>query len=149
MPSRGYGILMLDASRKRIRFSAGERQRLLWNTHLVWITNWLFANDFLKERELWGITYYLFDLPDPVLYGVAALAAVSTLAVGRDFFVNWRVGRKLPANGLLAYIAAAYVWLLLGAFRPGASPGHPHVPLPAIHGRGLALPAQRGERTAS
>ena len=115
---QGYGILMLDASRKRIRFSVGERQRLLWNTHLIWITNWLFANDFLKERELWGITYYLFDLPDPALYAVAALAAVSTLAVGRDFFVNWRVGRKLPANGLLAYIAATYVWLLLVRFDP-------------------------------
>ena len=115
---QGYGILMLDAACKGIRFSAGERQHLLLNTHLIWITNWLFANDFLSEKELWGITYYMFDLPDPILYAVAALATVSTLAVGRDFFAKWRTCRELPVNGLLAYIAAAYVWLLFVRFDP-------------------------------
>ena len=115
---QGYGILMLDASRKGMRFDAGERRRLLWNTHLIWITNWLFANDALREKELWGITYYLLDLPDPVLFAAAALATVSTLAVGRDFFLKWRRGGPLPLNGILAYVAAAYVWLLFVRFDP-------------------------------
>ena len=115
---QGYGILMLDSACKGIRFSAGERKRLLWNTHLIWITNWLFANDVLSEKELWGITYYMFDLPDPILYAVATLATVSTLLVGRDFFTRWRNGRVLPVNGLLAYVAAAYVWLLFVRFDP-------------------------------
>ena len=115
---QGYGILMLDAARKGIRFNAGERQRLLWNTHLIWVTNWLFANDVLSERELWGITYYLFDLPDPLLYTVAALATISTFAVGCDVFAKWRTGRKLPVNGLLAYIAGGYVWLMFVRFDP-------------------------------
>ena len=115
---QGYGILMLDAARKGIRFNAGERRRLLWNTHLIWITNWLFANDVLSEQEFWGINYYLLDLPDPLLFAVAALATVSTLAVGRDFFGKWRTGRKLPLNGLLAYVAAGYVWLLFVRFDP-------------------------------
>ena len=115
---QGYGILMLDSACKGIRFSAGERQRLLWNTHLIWITNWLFANDVLSKRDLWGITYYMFDLPDPILYAVAALATVSTLLVGRDFFARWRTYRVLPVNGLLAYVAAAYVWLLFVRFDP-------------------------------
>ena len=115
---QGYGILMLDAARKGFRFDAGERQRLLWNTHLIWVTNWLFANDMLSEKELWGINYYLLDLPDPILFAVAALATISTLAVGRDFFAKWRTGKKLPVNGLLAYVAAGYVWLLLARFDP-------------------------------
>ena len=60
----------------------------------------------------------MFDLPDPILYAVAALATVSTLAVGRDFFAKWRTCRELPVNGLLAYVAAAYVWLLFVRFDP-------------------------------
>ena len=56
---QGFGILMLDAARKGVRFSAGERRRLLWNTHLVWLAFWLLINDTLAPQELWGITYYL------------------------------------------------------------------------------------------
>ena len=115
---QGYGILMLDAARKGLRFAPRARRRLLWNTHLAWITFWLFANEMLKARELWGITYYFFDLPDPLLFTMAALVTVSTLAVGRDLLALWRAERVLPVNGLLAYIAAGYVWLLVGRLDP-------------------------------
>lgn len=60
---QGYGILMLDDARKGMRFGAGERRRLLWNTHLAWFTWWLVANDAIKAKEVWGITYYLVDRP--------------------------------------------------------------------------------------
>ena len=115
---QGYGILMLDAARKGVRFGAPERRRLLWNTHLVWVVNWLAANDALKAEELWGITYYLIDVPDPLLVAMAALVAVSTLAVGRDLFVKWRSTGALPVNGLLAYVAAVYVWLAVSRLDP-------------------------------
>ena len=71
----------------------------------------LAANDALKAEELWGITYYLIDVPDPLLVAMVAAVAVSTLAVGRDLFSKWRTERALPLNGLLAYVAAVYVWL--------------------------------------
>ena len=115
---QGYGILMLDASRKGLRFAPDARRRLLWNTHLAWVANWLFVNDLLAARELWGITYYLIDVPDPLLSGMIALVAVSTLAVGRDLFALWRAERALPVNGLLAYVAAVYVWLAAGRLDP-------------------------------
>ena len=115
---QGFGILMLDAALKGIRFGANERRRLLWNTHLVWVTYWLAANDLLRQKELWGLTYYLLDVPDPLLVAMAALAVVSTLAVGRDLFLRWRAERTLPLNGLVAYAAAVYVWLLVGRIDP-------------------------------
>ena len=111
---QGYGILMLDAARKGIRFGPAERRRLLWNTHLTWVTHWLLANDLLAAKELWGITYYLIDVPDLFLVAMVAAVAVSTLAVGRDLFATWRTERALPLNGLLAYAAAVYVWLAIG-----------------------------------
>ena len=115
---QGYGILMLDSAMKGIRFGANVRRRLLWNTHLVWVTYWLAANDLLRQKELWGLTYYLLDVPDPLLVAMAALAVVSTLAIGRDLFVRWRAERTLPLNGLVAYAAAVYVWLLVGRLDP-------------------------------
>ena len=115
---QGYGILMLDAARKGIRFGANERQRLLWNTHLAWVVNWLAANDALAAEELWGITYYLLDMPDPLLVAMVALVAVSTLAVARDLLAMWRTQRTLPMNGLLAYVAAVYVWLAVSRIDP-------------------------------
>ena len=115
---QGYGILMLDAARKGIRFRPAERRRLLWNTHLTWVMYWLVANDALAAKELWGITYYLIDVPDPFLVAMVAAVAVSTLAVGRDLFATWRSERALPLNGLLAYVAAVYVWLAVSRTDP-------------------------------
>ena len=115
---QGYGILMLDAARKGLRFAPDARRRLLWNTHLAWVANWLAVNDLLAAKELWGITYYLIDVPDPLLFGMIALVAVSTLVVGRDLFALWRAERALPVNGLLAYLAAVYVWLAVGRLDP-------------------------------
>ena len=115
---QGYGILMLDAALKGIRFGAGERRRLLWNTHLTWVTYWLLANDMLQERELWGLTYYMLDVPDPLLFVMVGLVAVSTLAVGCDLHATWRAHRVLPFNGLVAYVAAVYVWLMVGRLDP-------------------------------
>ena len=115
---QGYGILMLDAGRKGLRFGTPERRRLLWNTHLAWVVNWVAANDALAAEELWGITYYLLDVPDPLLAAMVALVAVSTLAVARDLFAMWRTQSTLPINGLLAYVAAVYVWLAVSRIDP-------------------------------
>ena len=115
---QGYGILMLDAARKGLRFGAGERRRLLWNTHLAWLTWWLIANDAIKAKELWGMTYYLLDVPDALLVAMVSLTGVSTLVVVRDLFVRFRVEGALPINGLIAYVAAVYVWLMIGRLDP-------------------------------
>ena len=115
---QGYGILMLDAGRKGVRFGTHERRRLLWNTHLAWVVIWLAANDALAAKEMWGITYYLIDVPDTLLAAMVALAAVSTLAVARDLLAMWRMQRTLPVNGLFAYVAAVYVWLAVSHLDP-------------------------------
>lgn len=115
---QGFGILMLDAARKRVRFSARERRRLLWNTHLVWVTFWLLINDTLAPQEMWGITYYLIDVPEFLRSAMLGLVAVSALAVGCDLLRKWRTEGALPFNGLVAYAATVYAWVLIGRFDP-------------------------------
>ena len=115
---QGFGILMLDAARKGVRFSAGERRRLLWNTHLVWLAFWLLINDTLAPQELWGITYYLIDVPEAVRSAMLGLVAVSALVVGCDVLRKWWAEGGLPFNGLVAYAATVYAWVLIGRFDP-------------------------------
>ena len=115
---QGFGILMLDAARKGVRFSTGERRRLLWNTHLIWVTFWLMINDTLVKQELWGITYYLIDVPESVRSAMLGVVVLSALVVGYDFLRKWRMERTLPVNGIVAYAATVYAWVLIGRFDP-------------------------------
>lgn len=115
---QGYGILMLDAARKGVRFPAATRLWLLRNTHLVWFTWWLVANDALKAKQLWGIEYYLLDIPDAILVPTVALAALSTAAAAWRLSAACRAAGAVPVNGLVAYVAAAYVWLYAGRLDP-------------------------------
>ena len=115
---QGFGILMLDAARKGVRFSAGERKRLLWNTHLIWVTFWLMINDTLVTQEMWGITYYLIDVPESLRTAMLVFVVLSALLVGYDFLRKWRAERTLPVNGIVAYAATVYAWVLIGRFDP-------------------------------
>ena len=115
---QGYGILMVAAAHSGTRFDAGERRRLLCNTHLAWVTLWLLANNALAARNYWGLTYFMFDTPDALLAALVIAVAVSTALVGRDFLLKWRAERALPVNGLVAYAAAVYVWLPVGLADP-------------------------------
>ena len=140
---QGYGILMLDAGRKGLRLTGTERRWLLGNTHLVWFTWWLVANDALQAKDLWGIEYYLLDIPDVVMIPMLTLAALSTAATAlapdgglpADGYVSRQRPRRLCRGRLHLAVRRA----------PGS---HPPVrravlPLAAIHGRGLALSTQR------
>ena len=113
---QGYGILMVDAANQGTHFSPAERRRLLWNTHLTWVALWLMANDAFAANHLWGLTYLVFDVPDAILAGILLAVALSTALVGRDFWMKWRAGRALPANGLIAYVCAVYIWLAISRF---------------------------------
>ena len=115
---QGFGILMLDAGRKGTVFSAKERRHLLWNTHLTWLTAWLVANRELATRDFWGLTYYMFETPDPILYAMWSVNAVSAAVVVRDLAARWLAERRLPVNGLVAYVSSVYIWMIVGRLDP-------------------------------
>ena len=115
---QGYGILILDSVRNGVRFDFHERRWLLWNTHLAWFTWWLVANDALSSKSLWGIEYYVLDVPDALLIPMVSLVAVSTGVVGWRIVARCRTADSLPVNGLVAYVAAVYVWLFVGRLDP-------------------------------
>ena len=115
---QGFGILMLDAAYKGVAFDARERRNLLVNTHLSWVTLYLWVNNAVAAKHYRGLTYYAFDTPDALLWTMAALTAASLVVVAWDILRKWARGRILPLNGVIAYVSAVYVWLVLARFDP-------------------------------
>jgi hypothetical protein len=119
---QGYGILMLDAALKKRFFDAFEKKVFLVNAYATWVCNWMVANMLVRESDTWGLKAYTIAIPAPILYLSMALAAATLLA---SAFVLVRKGvirrQPLPFNGVVAYIAALYVWLF-ASIHPVISP---------------------------
>lgn len=115
---QGYGMLMVDAALKRQYFTAPEKKALLVNCYAVWITSWLGFNDYVSEQQLWGLHYFTFDLPDPIVVAAAAVALATGATAGWMLLSRWRSTRRLPLNGVVAYAVSLYVWLLFVGINP-------------------------------
>jgi hypothetical protein len=116
---QGYGMLMVDAALKRLYFQRGEKRILLINSLTVWLTSWVLVNVTLKTSGLWGIQYYMFDFPPTLVIiglGLSGGTSILTLLVlARRFQAN---GQSLPWNGVVAYVASLYLWLLFVRTNP-------------------------------
>ena len=110
---QGYGMLMLDSVLKRRFFAETEKKVLLWNAYAVWFLSWLLANAYAYKADYWGISYYTFTTPEPILTTITAITCVTSAATLVMLGLKWRATKKLPpVNGLVGYTVALYVWLL-------------------------------------
>lgn len=111
---QGYGMLIVCSVLKRQFFNDAEKRVLLANAYAVWLTHWMIGNWVIHSRDWWGLTYYTFDLPEPLILMAMAVSTGSAAAV------LWMLARKclaeggrLPVNGIVAYLTSLYVWLFL------------------------------------
>ncbi len=115
---QGYGMLMLDSVLKKQFFTKKEKDLLRYNAHVCWFCFWLFANDMVSERSIWGLNYYSFSVPISILYAAILVALVSSSLVALLLFrLHLSAERSLPIVGVMAYTVSIYVWLL-GRFHP-------------------------------
>jgi len=115
---QGYGMLMVDAALKRKFFKAPEKRVFLVNSYAVWIFAWLSINATVSRQQLWGLHYYTFAVPAPIVTA-AGLAAVACGLVSLAILVlRWRKGAGLPINGVLAYAVSLYLWILFVQIDP-------------------------------
>jgi hypothetical protein len=113
---QGYGMIMVDAARLRCFFGERQKKILLVNSYLCWGLAWALANRTVAERDLWGISYAAIDVPLPVLWGFILAVSVSSLLVLVTLLQHVKAhGGATPINGIMAYVAALYPWLLLGS----------------------------------
>jgi hypothetical protein len=108
---QGYGMLMLDAALKRRFLKDIEKNALLINCYVVWITSFAFASNAIAEKTLWGISSYAIKLPATVLYVLLAVAVLTTAAAFLALFRAWKRHGALPWNGLVGYAVSLYAWL--------------------------------------
>jgi hypothetical protein len=115
---QGYGMIMVDCALKRQFFDLKEKKILLINSYVVWMAAWLGFNHEVHTNDLWGLKYYTFDLPQPLVVVGYVLASVSTIAALSVLVLRWRKTRTLPVNGVIAYSVSLYVWLLFVWINP-------------------------------
>ncbi|MER8897362.1 hypothetical protein [Mesorhizobium sp. M0676] len=116
---QGYGMLMVDAVLKRKFFDDRDKKVLLVNSYAVWILAWLQTNTAVTQGKYYGLDYYTFAAPSWIT-DIAMLAAVASTAATLLMLVNrWRKnGGGLPYNGLVAYVASLYLWILIARVNP-------------------------------
>jgi hypothetical protein len=111
---QGYGMLIVCSVLKRQFFNESEKKMLLVYAYAVWLADWMIANWTVHTRDMWGLAYYTFDLPEPLVLFATAIAVGTTAAtlwmLGRKW---WAADRRLPLNGVVAYLVTLYAWLLL------------------------------------
>lgn len=116
---QGYGMLMVDAVLKRKFFDERDKKVLLVNSYAVWILAWLQTNMAVTQGQYYGLQYYTFAAPSWIV-DLALLAAVASTATTILMLVNrWRRnGGALPYNGIVAYVASLYLWILIARINP-------------------------------
>jgi hypothetical protein len=141
---QGYGMLVVDSVYQRKFFSEGEKAVLRYNAYACWLLFWLCANQYVTERELWGLAYYGFAVPPAVLFvfgGATLVTTALTLWLFARRLTGERVG--LPLAGTVAYVTTLYIWLA-ARFEPTAL-----LVVPAFHSLQYLLIVWRFEANRS
>jgi hypothetical protein len=116
---QGYGILIVDSVQKRIMFSDRVKTVLRANGYACWLVAWFGLNHAIaKATPVLGLTYYSLPLPTIVYQAVIAVAGVTTIAALGALFQRWREARALPWNGVVAYLATLYLWIVFVRLNP-------------------------------
>ncbi len=111
---QGYGMLILDSVLKRRYLSEQQKKRVLYNGYVCWLLSWMLVNWLVAEGNYFGLKYYMLPMPELVLYCASAMAAVTTWRALPVLSELVRASEKGPAwNGVLAYVASLYLWLLV------------------------------------
>ena len=115
---QGYGMLMVDAALKRRFLTNDCKKVLLVNCYVTWVASWLSFNAAASQQDLWGLAYYSFAVPQPIITAAAAAAALTGAATVWALGHQWHRTGSLPVNGVIAYFVSLYAWLMFVTINP-------------------------------
>jgi hypothetical protein len=110
---QGYGVITVLSAVRRIYYSNLEKKLLLLNGYTVWIYSWMAFNDALRQDTLFGVKYFLLDIPQiavtigwwaVMLTTIALAAALAHRVFVRRQPVSW--------NGIVGYVSSLYLWVI-------------------------------------
>ena len=109
---QGYDILILDAAKKGVFFDNSFKVMFRVNGYACWLAAWVIANQHAEVSSYLGLNYVTFEFPAWLNVAALALALMTTVATGVVFFKYWMPRQMLAWNGVFAYFAALYLWVL-------------------------------------
>jgi hypothetical protein len=115
---QGYGMLMVDAALKKRFFDDRTKKILLANCYAVWGAAWLNFNAVVSKNDLWGLQYYTFSIPQPIVVAAGMIAVATGTVTLFALAAIWKAKRALPVNGVIAYVVSLYIWLLFVRVHP-------------------------------
>ena len=111
---QGFGILIVTSVYRKIFYSAWERRILLYNAHLLWVYAWIMFNTGSKEKTYFGISFSTLGFPAVIENFLSYAVFLSTACMLFTFFRKYKKESILPPlNGVTAYIASVYLWIIL------------------------------------
>jgi len=131
---QGFGILIVTSVYKKIFYSLWERRWLLWNAHLLWIYAWIMFNTGSKQKDYFSISFLTLGFPPIIEKCFTVLVVASTTVLIFLILNKYLKSRQVSFNGLTAYIASVYLWVILRFGLGYDSPIHPVILLiPFMH----------------
>lgn len=109
---QGYGMLIVLSALKKIFYSSFEKNILLLNAYMVWLSTWALFNIRIGQIEIGDIPVPSIFIPPPLLHLLLSLLVLTTclsiLALGLHAIKT----KKISINGIVGYFSA-YIWLFL------------------------------------
>jgi hypothetical protein len=111
---QGYGMLIVMSAKKGFFFTQGERNVLLFHTHVSWLMGWALTNRYNRVlKNLMDISPHRIMVPEWVVVILTAGFIVSFVFVAAEYFIRLRRKDRVPPTiAVVGYAAAIYLWNL-------------------------------------
>jgi hypothetical protein len=89
------------------------------NAYVCWLLTWIGLNNTVaKAAPHYGIEYQTLALPAAVYDFIVIVGCISGVAVLGVLIQCWRRSRALAWNGIVAYLATLYLWVVFARINP-------------------------------
>lgn len=116
---QGYGMLMVDCALKKSFFNDREKWILRTNGYFAWAFTWVLANRYVRAEDYFGLKTYAVAVPDFLTWVLGAVTfsfALFTFSMLAKSY--WGTGKRVPINGLTAYLVTLYLWMVFARIDP-------------------------------
>ena len=132
---QGFGALIVISVYARVFYTPLERKLLLANAHLLWLYAWVMFNTGSVEKVYQGIHFVTLGFPqliETMFFVLVTATSLATMIALIKKYVTHRVAP--PLNGIGAYMASSYLWVILRFGQGYDTPIHPIVIfIPFLH----------------
>jgi hypothetical protein len=116
---QGFGVMIVLAARRGVRFAAVERRAILAHCYAGWAYAWASPAQAAKEVEEKGVVYTAFARPLPLERVTLAVLLVTAALLFWMLVSKWRRERRPPlVTPLVALLCSIWSWSIYSAADP-------------------------------